>query len=268
MTKVATSHPSSRLIILLVVLILAIAAYFMLKQTESSITVSEEGLSEILSPQTSEEKMQLQPVVHKDVDLRGLKVTPLDLSLLGTISSDTSEQSSATIQSRMQVRTYFIGDQIAYTNATLIEIENDRVILLNEGVEQVLLIQGTVSKDYTSIEAQNIANNQNEQQNLGPKTAKQIGNRPSKLEHIVSLDDMDDMSISPGINPQLYRSIGFKEGDKLKKVNGIDATDFDQLTLIDNAIGNTQVVEFLVQRDGKLLSLYLDIPTKALSLSD
>lgn len=267
MAKVAKSHTQSRLIILLVILILAIAGYFMLKPTESNITVSEQGLEELLSPQTSEEQMQYQAGTSEDVDLNGIEITPLDLSLLGTISSDTPEQSSATIQSKMQVRTYFIGDQIAYSNATLIQIENDRVILLNEGVEQVLLIQGTASSDNANLNAEYASNNQDEQQNLGPKTPKQIGNRPSKLKHIVTLD-MDDMSISSGMNPKLYRTIGFKEGDKLQKVNGIDSTDFSQLTLIDNAIGNTQVVEFVVLRDGKLLSLYLDIPTKALSLSN
>lgn len=130
MTKVAKSNTSSKLIILLIVLILATAAYFLLKRTESKVTASEE-------------QTQYRADTSENLDLAGSQITELDLSLLGTVSGGTPEQSSATIQSRTQVRTYFIGDQIAYSNATLLEIKNDRVILLNEGVKQALLIQST-----------------------------------------------------------------------------------------------------------------------------
>lgn len=268
MSKVESTKSPSRLIILLIVLAMAVAAYFMLDKTESNITVSEEGLEEILTPQSDSLTHHVNHAAEAEVDLKGLEITPLDLTLLGTISSDTPDQSSATIQSRLQVRTYFIDDQIAYTNAILTRIENDRVILLNDGQEQVLLIQGTASSGKPDV-ANNLtaADNENSEQSAN-LTAAEIGNRPSKLEHIVSLDKYDDLAVSAGMNPKLYRDIGFKEGDKLRTVNGIDATDFDQLTLIDNAIGNTQMVEFVVLRDGRLVSLYLDIPSKALTLSN
>jgi len=66
------------------------------------------------------------------VDLEGLETIPIELSLLGTVASDVEEQASATIQSRLQIRTYFVNDQIAYTTATLAEVRNDRVILIQD----------------------------------------------------------------------------------------------------------------------------------------
>lgn len=204
------------------------------------------------------------------VDLEGLETIPIELSLLGTVASDVEEQASATIQSRLQIRTYFVNDQIAYTTATLAEVRNDRVILIHEGQRQVLLLQGTKSSNNNS---QNTTqNNTNQDPNSAEELAQRIGNRPKLLEHIVATqpyttsNGIQGLLVSPGQNPKLFKSARFKEGDVLQTVNGEDVNSQEGLQAIQSLLPTAQTLIFEVLRGGKLVKLYLDIPSEGLKI--
>jgi general secretion pathway protein C len=210
-----------------------------------------------------------------EVDLQGLEKTPLDLQLLGVVASDVKEEGSATIQSRLQIQTYFIEDQIAYTKARLVEIRNDRVILDNEGQVQVLLLQGTPTSNLGYIKGGNATAKQGENTPLSDSPealAKRIGNRPKLLDHIVSTqpyttnDGYRGLLISPGQNPKLFKSARFKEDDVLQQVNGHDVTTDEGLEAIQTLIPNAQTLVFSVLRGGRVIKLYLDIPSEGLTL--
>lgn len=205
-------------------------------------------------------------------DLEGLEATSLELALLGVVASNDVEQASATIQSRLQIRTYFVNDQIAYTNALLIEVRNDRVILQIDGEKQVLLLQGTktsTGSNQTTTEDP-LANDPNSADAL----AARIGNRPKLLEHIVSTQPYTTNSgeqgllVYPGQNPKLFRAARFKEGDVLKKVNGEDVTSESGLEAIQTLLPTAQTLIFEVLRGGKLVKLYLDIPSEGLNIKN
>ncbi|WJG08506.1 type II secretion system protein N [Aliiglaciecola sp. LCG003] len=271
-------NSNSKLILSALALAIAILAYFMFfNDSRAPIELTEEA--KLITQDRGKKAVDVvqqassSQAVSNPLDLKSLIVTPLDLTLLGVVSSDKQHESSATIQSRLQVRTYFIGDQIAYTNATLIEIRSDRVVILNQGDKQVLLIRGsansTTNNQSDSAEKtapQGIRNNDISSSSL----ALSIGNRPKRLEHIVILlgnqTNGNGLIVSPGLNPKLFKSAGFKEGDLLQKVNGFDVDSEDGLNSIQQTIENAQTLVFSVLRGGKIITLYLDIPSENLEL--
>ncbi|MGB3726391.1 MAG: hypothetical protein WA981_11540 [Glaciecola sp.] len=102
-------------------------------------------------------------------------------------------------------------------------------------------------------------------------TAKQIGTRPRILSHIVTYTPTpyiaDGMLIEPGINSDLFSQIGFKEDDVLKRVNGMSVTVEEQRAVINELMQSAHTLEFEVMRKGRLITLYLDIPSEALKVS-
>ncbi|GAA0856106.1 DUF2138 family protein [Aliiglaciecola litoralis] len=269
---------SSKTIISILVLAIAILSYVVfVNPSHDPITLSEEAESSLLDDDANaalwEQNREGLQGTQENVDLEGLEQTPLDLTLLGLVASDTQSEASATIQSRLQVRTYYVNDQIAYTKATLVEIRNDRVILLNNGSKEVLLLQGTKSSDHNYAIDPKDSDGENYTIVDDPEgLAKKIGNRPKLLEHVISTqphtanDGTLGMLVSPGQNPKLYKAARFKEGDVLQKVNGHDVTTDEGLEAIQTLIPNAQTLVFSVLRGGRVISLYLDIPSEGLKV--
>ncbi|MFA3789539.1 type II secretion system protein N [Aliiglaciecola sp. SL4] len=273
------SMSNSKFILSFLFIAIAALCYIMFgSSNHQPVELSDEVKGELLK--TSEQLAEQQPNTPNDqdgvseVDLEGLPPSSLNISLIGVVASDVDMEASATIESRLQVRTYFIDDQIAYTNAVIQEIKNDRVILLNEGQRQVLLLRGTTSGDNNSATA-NATNNltedyDNNTNNLD--TARSIGNRPKRLEHIITISPFDNNDISagfnvlPGMNPKLYRSAKFKPGDVLQKINGNDITTEEGLEAVQTLLPTAQTLMFSVLRGGQVISLYLDIPSENLSI--
>ena len=104
-------------------------------------------------------------------------------------------------------------------------------------------------------------------------TPEQIGNRPRKLSHILTTVPPFDGSyvynyeVSEGFVPHLYRSAGFREGDILKAINGVDISDPENFKRADVSIANADTITFSVIRDGRPITLFLDIPSEELKIS-
>lgn len=274
-------NTNTKVILTILVLLIAGLSSYMFVIKPEPVELTEDGTADKLhqrnqpgTEQQTDLAAQQTPNPETGSSLEGLQVTPLDLILLGVVASDNVNEASATINSNQQIRTYFINDQIAYTNATLLEVRNDRAILLNAGQKQVLLLQGTrVTEDLAA--RSNVQTSQQERNTGGTGlTAEEIGNRPSALEHIVTTAPFYDNGtqtgwlVSPGINPKLFGSAKFKEGDVLQKINGLDLTDPQQLTQAKKMIQTVDTLVFSVLRGGRVISLYLDIPAKGLQISN
>ncbi|GAB2691297.1 type II secretion system protein GspC [Aliiglaciecola sp. 3_MG-2023] len=267
---------NSKLILSFLCIAIAVLCYVMFGPSDHEpVELSEEVKGELLNTSDNSDMEQLPnaETATPEVDLQGLPASPLNISLIGVVASDEEMEASATIQSRLQVRTYFVNDQIAYTNAVIQEIRNDRVILLNEGQREVLLLRGTVSEENNL--AANTSKNLTEgyDQNTHPQdVAKSIGNRPKLLEHIITISPFDrndpsaGFNVLPGLNPKLYRNAKFKEGDVLQKINGNDITTDEGLEAVQTLLPTAQTLMFSVLRGGQVISLYLDIPSENLNI--
>ena len=102
-------------------------------------------------------------------------------------------------------------------------------------------------------------------------TPKEIGTRPRILEHLFILTTTpyiaDGKLVNPGLNPALFSQAGFQEDDVLKTVNGKSVTIEEDIEAIKEELKTAQTLKFEVMRKGRIITLYLDIPSEALKLS-
>ena len=281
MTNVSKTSNRSALLLMVATIILALIAYFLLFQSDERIELTDTVAQEFqqvkeganTSTDTSYPTYE-SPSINIANSLEPQESSPI-LKLLGVVVSDDSEQSSATIESELKARTYYLNDPIASTDVTLSKVLFDRVILLDEEKNEVILMLDTSANDYGDF----ITDDKDDQSNSltiaeEKALAKSIGNRPKELEHIVKTtpigtnEGSDGFEVQPGLNPSLFRSAGFKEGDVLKEINGLDLSIAEQYALAMAAIPNAQTLEFTVIRGGRTITLYLDIPSEGLSVGD
>lgn len=105
---------------------------------------------------------------------------------------------------------------------------------------------------------------------LAEMAASDISTRPRIIEHLFNLTPTpyiaDGKIVSPGLNPELFKQAGFKVDDVLKTINGKRVTVENELEEIKEELKNAQTLEFLVMRRGRMVTLYLDIPSETLEL--
>lgn len=101
-------------------------------------------------------------------------------------------------------------------------------------------------------------------------TPDEIGSRPRILEHLVILTPTpyiaDGQLIYPGLNPDLFAQAGFMDDDVLKTINGKSVTIESELNDIKQEITGAQTLVFEVMRKGRMITLYLDIPSESLEI--
>jgi type II secretory pathway component PulC len=101
-------------------------------------------------------------------------------------------------------------------------------------------------------------------------TPEEIGNRPQLLEHFVKLTPTpyiaDGMLASPGISPTLFAQAGLEEDDVITSINGKSITVADEFSELKRTIRHADTLVINVIRRGRAITLYLDIPSEALTL--
>jgi type II secretion system protein C len=189
----------------------------------------------------------------------------LDLTLLATIVANPINLSSAVIQSKTSVETYNLSDKIKQTDVAIAAIYHNYVVLVMDNQEYELRLSAKADKNvrhtaHQQVDAEQLARDK--------KRAKQIGNRPKELEHIVIITPASDgYYVGPGINPALFRAARFKEGDVLQTINGKDVNIPEELEQAKALISTAETLAFNVLRRGVLITLYLDIPAENLSIT-
>ncbi|WP_371193548.1 PDZ domain-containing protein [Glaciecola sp. SC05] len=97
-----------------------------------------------------------------------------------------------------------------------------------------------------------------------------IGNRPQIVEHFVQLTPTpfiaDGMLASPGINPDLFAQAGLKEDDVITTINGKSVTLADEFEELQRTMRYADTLVITAMRKGRVITLYLDIPSEALTL--
>ena len=198
----------------------------------------------------------------------------LNLNLLAIVYSDDQAQSSATIESPAQVHTYYVDDRIDGTELVVVKIQANKVTLRNaQNQHMVLRMAGGNSAPDTRPEKIEPGVDNDTHTAQQQALAKSIGNRPKQLEHIVTTmpavtrDGINGFTVAPGDNPSLFRSAGFKDGDVLTQINGLDLSNPEQYAAAMAAIPTADTLAFTVIRGGRTITLYLDIPAKGLSVT-
>ncbi|MCZ8530353.1 type II secretion system protein GspC [Alteromonas sp. PRIM-21] len=201
--------------------------------------------------------------------------TRLNLTLTGVVASSEQKAGTAIIENRGSQAVYGLGDKIEGTNATLQKVYNDRVIIKNGVRNETLMLDGI---DYDE------ANRRREmqaRQRPAPKQEEEdrsqlseealeataaLRERPASFTDFISISPKTEegqligYQVSPGKEPELFKSAGLQAGDVITQINGLDLTDLQQSQEALSELRNAQNIELTIIRDGSLTTLYLDLP--------
>jgi len=163
-----------------------------------------------------------------------------------------------------EIYEHTLNDFLLNTNMQLVEIEAKQISIL---FEQVLYSKSLTPPNLLSSAFKKQDKTHSEFIQMSPT---EIGTRPRIIEHLVSLTGTpyiaDGKLVGPGLNPALFKQAGFRVDDVLKTINGKSVTVEAEFEDIKKELKTAHTLKFLVMRKGRLVSLYLDIPSEGLDL--
>ena len=201
--------------------------------------------------------------------------TRLNLTLTGVVASSEQEAGTAIIENRGSQAVYGLGEKIEDTNATLQKVYNDRVIIKNGVRNETLMLDGI---DYDEanrrreMQARNRPEPQEEEEDTVELSEEALEATAALRERHANFTDFISISpkteegqligyqVSPGKEPELFKSAGLQAGDVITQINGLDLTDLQQSQEALSELRNAQTIELTIIRDGSLTTLYLDLP--------
>jgi general secretion pathway protein C len=203
-------------------------------------------------------------------------VTRLSLTLTGVVSSSEIDAGAAIIENRNQQQTYGLGEKIDGTNATLAEVYVDRVIIKNGQSKETLMLDGV---DYSKPNQQVIAperdtanspiNDSEERRTLSTEAVqatRELQQAPANFTDFINITphrpegELLGYKVAPGKKASLFKAAGLQAGDVITNLNGLDLTDTQQSLEAMNAIRQAEYIEMTIDRNGELLTIYLDLP--------
>ncbi|PXW73693.1 type II secretion system protein C (GspC) [Alteromonas sp. I10] len=201
--------------------------------------------------------------------------TRLNLTLTGVVASSELEAGTAIIENRGSQAVYGLGEKIEGTNATLQKVYNDRVIIKNGVRNETLMLDG-IDYDEANRRREMQARNRPEPEELEEDTVElsdealeataALRERPANFTDFISISPKTEegqligYQVSPGKEPELFKSAGLQAGDVITQINGLDLTDLQQSQEALSELRNAQTIELTIIRDGSLTTLYLDLP--------
>ena len=203
--------------------------------------------------------------------------TRLNLTLTGVVASSDQEAGTAIIENRGSQAVYGLGEKIEGTNATLQKVYNDRVIIKNGVRNETLMLDGI---DYDEANRrremqarQRPAPQEDEYEDDTVELSEEaieataaLRERPASFTDFISISPKTEegqligCQVSPGKEPELFKSAGLEAGDVITQINGLDLTDLQQSQEALSELRNAQNIELTIIRDGSLTTLYLDLP--------
>ncbi|WP_295900354.1 type II secretion system protein GspC [uncultured Vibrio sp.] len=232
-------------------------------QSQSSLDTSTLKNSHLFGVYQQDAKKVEAPVVQDAPKTR------LNLTLVGVVASSDDTKSLAVIANRGSQSTYGINEQIEGTRAQLKAVFSDRVIIDNSGRDETLMLAGI---DYSKLSAnapavtkpaQNRHGNNSANNNASNSAAKlesirtEIAEDPQKVFQYVRMSQVKrdgnvlGYRVTPGKEPELFRSVGLESGDIAVQLNGQDLTDPAAMSNIFKSISELSELSLTVERDGQ-----------------
>lgn len=200
---------------------------------------------------------RMSEVVYDD----GIPPLPYDIQL--QFIADNGEFVSVILDDEQQIASE--GDALFDTNMTVLEIADASIIVLYGTYEYRLL----PLYRHRSTKAEKPAIHAEE--DFTKMTAKDIGTQPKIIAHVVRLIPTpyiaDGMIADEGVNPKLFQQAGLKADDVIKKINGKVVANAEQFDEFERQFHTYDTLVFEIERKGRKMTLYLDIPGDSLEIS-
>ncbi|GAA5216541.1 type II secretion system protein GspC [Corallincola platygyrae] len=234
------------------------------------------NLSSILSLNLFGKYQEVKPQVQQQVTKA--PETKLNLTLTGVVASTDPKFSAAIIENGGKQATYFIGDKIEKTSATLREIHPDRVIIRNRGSHETLMLAGidysgterTQAKRPTPTPREQVDQRRNRKlaQSLR-KTQQEAGSNEELMKKLTDYirispvreeGELKGFRVNPGKDPALFESMGLKPNDLAIGLNGIDLTDKLQAMSVMDELAEMEEMSLTIEREGQQYEILFALP--------
>ncbi|MBN7823654.1 type II secretion system protein GspC [Bowmanella dokdonensis] len=199
--------------------------------------------------------------------------TDLNLTLTGVVASDNPDRGAAIIENRGKQNTYGIGEKVDGTNAVVQEVYPDRIIIKNGPRAETLMLDGVDFKQSPSgpaAEAKRAPAPAFERRSLSQEAVEAtqaLQAQPANFTDYIAISqhmvdgELKGYRVSPGRNPALFQAAGLQANDIVTEINGLDLTDIQQSVEAMSMLRETESLQLTVDREGELLTLYLDLPS-------
>jgi general secretion pathway protein C len=143
------------------------------------------------------------------------------------------------------------------------QVFTDRVLINNNGVNEILILDGVDSDRGAHSSLHQHAERVRNRKSESIQTDEQ---KPESLIDYVSMDpaELDGVlygfELSAGRQPELFTQVGFKDGDLLIGVNGFDLGDPAQQTIAKQEIELSKSWDLVIQRSEKRVSIFISEP--------
>ncbi|WP_158589153.1 type II secretion system protein GspC [Alginatibacterium sediminis] len=188
--------------------------------------------------------------------------TQLNLRLSGLVYSTDPSRASALIDSKGKEQSYRSGESIIGTQAKLVEVQLDRVIISHRGKNESLLLDPPKSKNSSKTPARQ-SNNTN--RSTRTKVAE-IASTPGKLSDYIRISPVQQdgevrgYRVNAGKQQQFFEESGLQANDLAIAINGYDLTDKEQAMQIMQELPLLVDATVTVEREGQLEDIYVQLP--------
>ncbi|MEM0911587.1 MAG: hypothetical protein AAGJ37_11460 [Pseudomonadota bacterium] len=150
------------------------------------------------------------------------------------------------------------GDLLFDTDVIVVGISNDHVVVKYNNSEFTLYPSTHPNAEHAS------TSRSRTQKDPLLMTAEEIGTQPRIISHVVRLIPTpyiaDGVLADVGMNPKLFKQAGLQPDDVIKKINGKVVANAEQFAAFESEFHTYDTLVFEIERKGRRLTLYLDIP--------
>jgi general secretion pathway protein C len=192
-----------------------------------------------------------------------MSATKLNLTLAGVVAASDPLYSSAIIGNNGKQDSYFINSKIEGTSASIYEIYEDHVVLDENGIYQILMLDGLETDNEISLIETPTQATATQEIDLD---RSEILKDPSKLTNYINISPVREGSeikgyrLTPGRDPGLFEQAGLESGDLVIELNGVDLTNMAESMSLMQEFPTMTEISLTVDRDGQLYELYFSIP--------
>ena len=234
----------------------------------------------------SDNQLRLPQKAARGIDgiERQAKETGLALELTGIVASTMDGFGSAVIKSNSLEKVYAVGNLLpAAGKVTLAKVMPFQVVIDNNGVYELIKLydfsnlgvglsrapsdnsQAEVADPSLARSTRNQFLSGPEQEDMAAIYRKRLYDDPESLSQAVSVSPVRDQSgiigyrIAPGVDRFVFESFGFKPGDIVTAVNGLELRDASNTVRLYQLLKDSTEARFDIIRNGDTVSVNVSL---------
>ncbi|WP_406732378.1 type II secretion system protein GspC [Vibrio scophthalmi] len=189
----------------------------------------------------------------------------LNVVLVGVVTSSDAGKSLAVVAKGGKQATYGINEVIVGTQAKVVQVQADRIIVDNSGRNETVMLEGIkYSKPVQRAAQSSPALSANTKDKLEQIRAE-ITKDPKQIFQYVRMSQMKQdgevvgYRLSAGKSRELFDSVGLKNGDIATHLNGQDLRNAAAMGEIFSRLSELTELNLTVERNGQPYDIYIEL---------